>query len=269
MVNCQLSAPDKTRMRVALEKRLSGCPHVITLGVKPNFDDYSTSEQELVRQADKVYYPSVLYADLFNALGKPTFPSYHTYAFAQDKIKQSALFNLAGLPHPHTRVFFGRRQKAAITRHFQFPLIGKIARGSSLGRGVFLIRNLYELEVYCNQYNPAYIQEYIPIDRDMRIVVIGHNVAHAYWRVVSPGEFRTNVAAGGTIDLSPVPEAARRLALQTAAAGCWDDVGIDICLYRGQFYVLEANMKYGREGFRKAGLDYHYILERLIVDGTI
>jgi ribosomal protein S6--L-glutamate ligase len=257
------------RCRVALERRLVRCPHVITLGVKPNYSDYSATERELIRQADKIYYPSAFYADLFDAIGKPTFPSYHTYKFAQDKIKQSALFSLAGIPHPHTRVFFGRRQKAAIGVHFDFPLIAKIARGSSLGRGVFLIRNSTDLEQYCDRFNPAYIQEYLPIDRDMRLVVIGRKVVHAYWRISGPGEFRTNVGAGGTIDLSPIPDAARGLALQTASAGGWDDVGIDICLHNGQFYVLEVNMKYGREGFRTAGLDYHELLEQLIVDGTI
>jgi ribosomal protein S6--L-glutamate ligase len=28
--------------------------------------------------------------------------------------------------------------------------------------------------------------------------------------------------------------------------------------------VLEANMKYGREGFRQAGIDYTRLMERLI-----
>ncbi len=49
------------------------------------------------------------------------------------------------------------------------------------------------------------------------------------------------------------PEKARDLALQVARACCWDDVGIDICEHNGRFYVLEANMKYGKEGFREAG----------------
>ncbi len=254
--------------RVALGKRLAGSQHVVTLGVKPNFSDYSAAEQALIRGAEKIYDPSSLYADLFHAMGKATFPSHRTYAFAQDKVKQSALFSLTGIPHPRTRVFFGR-QKADIARYFAFPLIAKIARGSSLGRGVFLVRNASELDDYCRRSNPAYIQEYLPGDRDMRIVAIGGRVVHAYWRIAAAGEFRTNVGAGGSIDLSPVPEAARRLALQTAAAGGWDDVGIDIIMHHGRFYVLEANMKYGREGFRRAGIDYHRLLEQLIVDGTI
>ena len=45
----------------------------------------------------------------------------------------------------------------------------------------------------------AYIQTYLPIDRDIRVVVIGDKVVHSYWRVAPKGEFRTNVATGGHI----------------------------------------------------------------------
>ena len=254
---------------IALEDRLKNCKNVITLGVRPNFSDYSPQEAELIRRADKIYYPTSFYADLLDALGKKTFPSYHTYKCVQDKIKQTALLDLLDLPHPRTRVFYGDRQKQSISNHFTFPFIGKIPRGSALGRGVYLIRNEKELRNYLNQVSPAYIQEHLPIDRDMRVVVIGRRVIHAYWRIAPENEYRSNLAVGGKISLAPVPEKARNLALQVARACCWDDVGIDICEYKGQFYILEANMKYGREGFRQAGLDYAKLMESMIENEEI
>jgi len=130
---------------VALEARLKSCCNVITLGVKPNFTDYSDSEAALIRQARKIYYPTPFYADLLDTAGIATFPSYHTYKFVQDKIKQTALFNILGIPHPRTRVFYGKRQFTSITRHFRFPFIAKIPRGSAMGRGVFRIQNSEEL----------------------------------------------------------------------------------------------------------------------------
>ena len=117
-----------------------------------------------------------------------------------------------------------------------------------MGRGVYLIRNYAELSAYWDMTRPAYIQEYLPIDRDMRIVVIGNKIVHAYWRVAQPGEFRTNIALRGRISLDPVPQKALDLGLYTARECRWDDVGIDICEHEGKFYVLEANMKYGKEG---------------------
>jgi ribosomal protein S6--L-glutamate ligase len=101
------------------------------------------------------------------------------------------------------------------------------------------------------------------------VVVIGGQVVHAYWRVASAGDYRTNVAAGGRIELEEVPPGALRLACETAKCCGWDDVGIDICVQQDAFYVLEGNMKYGKEGFRQAGLDYQRVMSDLISKGVI
>jgi ribosomal protein S6--L-glutamate ligase len=259
----------KKTKAIALEARLRNCKNVVTLGVRANFSDYSPQEAELIRKADKIYYPTPFYADLFDTMGKATFPSYHTYKCVQDKIKQSALFELLKICHPRTRVFYGKRQKSLILQYFEFPFIAKIARGSAMGRGVYFIRHEKELSNYFDLTSPAYIQEYLPIDRDIRVVVIGNRIVHAYWRVAPQNEYRSNVAVGGTIDLDGVPEKACNLALRVARECRWDDVGIDICEHNGQFYVLEANMKYGREGFRKAGLDYDRLMESMIENEEI
>lgn len=254
---------------VALEARLRNCKNVLTLGVRPNFSDYSDKDACLIRDAKKIYYPTTFYADLFDAVGKSTFPSYHTYKCVQDKIKQTALFNLLKIPHPGTRVFYGNRQKSTISDHFAFPFIGKIPRGSAMGRGVYLIRNKDDLSNYCSLTATAYIQEYLPTDRDIRVVVIGKKIVLAYWRIAPQGEFRSNVAVGATVSLDPVPQEALDLALHTALSCQWDDVGIDILMNDNISYVIEANMKYGKEGFRMAGIDYFNLMENMIEDGEI
>ena len=248
---------------------MRSCRNVRTIGVRPNFTDYTEDEVALIRCAEKIYYPTAFYADLFDAMGKPTFPSYHTYKCVQDKIKQSALFQLVGLPHPRTHVFYGKRQQSKIKRHFQYPFVAKEPRGSAMGRGVFLIENDADLEQYTIGRHVCYIQQYLPIDRDIRAVVIGDQVVHAYWRVAKKGEFRTNVARGGHISLEAIPEAATDLAIHAAQTCRWDDVGLDICYFDGQYTILEANMKYGREGFRAAGIDYYAMMERMIDEGYI
>jgi ribosomal protein S6--L-glutamate ligase len=252
------------RQVIALESRLRHCRNVTTLGVHTNFNEYPAEDQDRIRGADIVYYPTTFYADLFDAVGKKTFPSYHTYKCVQDKIKQTALFDLLGIPHPRTRIFYGKRQKETILRHFGFPFIAKVARGSARGRGVFLIRDRAGLERYTERHTVAYIQDYLPIDRDMRVVVIGRRVVHAYWRIAPQGDFRSNVAVGAAICLEAVPDAALRLAAHAARACGWDDVGLDICQCNGGFYVLEGNMKYGLDGFRQAGIDYPRMMEAMI-----
>jgi ribosomal protein S6--L-glutamate ligase len=77
------------------------------------------------------------------------------------------------------------------------------------------------------------------------------------------------VAVGGRISLKAIPEEARDLALHVAHSCRWDDVGIDICEHKRHFYVLEANMKYGKQGFREAGLDYDQLMESMIENEEI
>ena len=254
---------------VALEARLEKCSNVITLGVKPNWNDYSPSQRKMILEAGKVYYPSSFYAELLDTLGLDTFPSINTYRYGQDKIRQTALFQMAGISHPFTRIFYGRRRQEAILDYFELPFVAKVARGSAMGRGVYLIRNRRQLHRYCRNRHVAYIQQYLPVDRDLRVVVIGGKVMLAYWRIAALGEFRSNVARGGRISFEDVPDRALELALSVARTCGWDDVGIDLCCFRDRFYVLEANMKYGRQGFIQAGLDYHKLMEELIQDGSI
>ena len=255
--------------RIAIERRLRHCKNVISLGVRTNLSDYEDWQIDLIRRSDVIYYPTSFYADIFDTMGKRTFPSYHTYKYVQDKIKQTALFNLLKIPHPKTRVFYGDFQKLKILQYFQFPFVAKIPRGSALGRGIYLIRNEDELASYNRLTRTAYIQEYLEIDRDLRVIVIRGRIIHAYWRIACPGEFRTNVSQGAAISFDNIPEEGLALAHSTARLCQMDDVGLDICFSNGRYWVLEANMKYGKEGFKQAGINFYKLFDEMIENGQI
>ena len=254
---------------IAIGARLIKSPNINTLGLKPNFSDYSEIERETILNAVKIYFPTSFYADLFNTMGKETFPSFHTYKFVQDKIRQTAVFKMLNIPHPETRTFYGKKQKNSILNYFRFPFIAKKARGSSKGRDVYLIENTSDLSEYLQHNKPAYIQEYIPVDRDIRVVIIGDKIRTAYFRKSGNNDFRTNVSQGGTILFDPVPEQALKLALDAAKKCGWNDVGIDIIKKNNDFLIIEANMKYGTQGFKAAGVDYKKMLEKLILTKEI
>ncbi len=249
---------------IALGSRLKRCRNVLTLGVRPNFSDYTPAERDAIYSAETIYYPGTFYAGLLHTAGINTFPGFHNYATAQDKIKQTALFTILDIPHPETRVFYGHRQQQDILNYFDFPFIAKIPRGSARGKGVFLIKDKNDLACYLEKTRVAYIQRFLKADRDIRVVIIGQNVALAYFRIAGPGEFRANISAGGSVSLEPVPGAAVSLALDTARKCQWNDVGIDIINFNNRYFVLEANMRYGKEGFRKAGIDYYHMMEQKI-----
>lgn len=254
---------------VAFSHRFKECPGVILLPARPNVSDYSEEEKRRIREARKIFYPTWLYVDLFLTMGKTIFPSRETYVYSGDKIKQTALFQLLGIPHPRTRVYFGD-QKKEILKDFSLPFIAKIPRGSSMGQGVFLIRDKQGLERYLQGNSVAYIQEFLPLERDLRVILIKHEVVLAYWKVAPPGEFRNNLARGAAISFEGVPQEALTFAEQVAKKCNFDDVGLDLCHNKDTgWLVLEANMHYGLQGLKQKGMDIRLILRDMVIRGKI
>jgi len=256
-------------MRIALGYQLRGCPSVLSIGVRTNLADYSLEERALIQNASKVYFPTIFFADALDAMGKKTFPSVQCYRHLGNKIKQTLLFNLLNVPTPETRLFFGIRQKIKILDYFGFPCIGKMPIGSSKGEGVFLIKNEDDLEAYLSMTRIAYIQEYIPMERDLRVVILGKRIVHAYWKESAPGEFRTNVARGGRITFDPIPEDIMHLAIDVAIRCNFDFVGLDICEHQRKVLILEANMNFGTQGFKEAGINYRELLCNMVTNCEI
>jgi ribosomal protein S6--L-glutamate ligase len=255
--------------RIAFSHRFKACPGVTLILPRPNFSDYSPEEKDLIRTAEKIYYPTPLYVDVFLTLGKKIFPSRETYVYSGDKIKQTVLFQLLGIPHPQTRFFFGR-QKDRILDEFPLPFIAKIPRGSSMGEGVYLIANEPELRHYKDRNPVAYIQEYLPLERDLRVILINHQVILAYWKKGPPGEFRHNVAQGGELDFEGIPAEALSFAQKVTQVCNFDDVGLDLChTVKDGWMVLEANMNYGRQGLASRGFNLSEIYRSLVEKGSI
>lgn len=254
--------------RISLGKRLRRCPSLSCYGVFPNWDDFPEEVRARIRSAQKIYYPSRLYEDLFVSLGKQVFPRNY-YQFMGNKIRQTELFQFLEIPHPRTRIFSGKPGPAAVEEDFDYPFVAKDPVGSSRGTGVWLIRNRAELEAYLVRPHRAYIQQYLPLARDLRVVLVAGCVVHAYWRIARPGEFRNNVSRGGAICCEGIPGSALEFAMAVAERCRFDEVGLDICRHNHRYYVLEANMVYGLEGFRALGLDIYQQLAQLDKGGRL
>ena len=107
------------------------------------------------------------------------------------------------------------------------------------------------------------------MDRDLRVVLIGGHVVHAYWRIAAPGEFRTNVSQGAGISYDNISAEALEFAAEVATRCRFDEVGLDIAQVNGRCYVIEANMVYGLEGFRQAGLELRDIFRTIESKGRL
>jgi RimK family alpha-L-glutamate ligase len=93
--------------------------------------------------------------------------------------------------------------------------------------------------------------------RDIRVFVVGGTVLGAIERRAPEGEWRTNVAIGGSATPCDLPADWAELAVRAAAVVGADYAGVDLLPSRdGGVFVLEVNGIPGWEGFQKAtGID--------------
>ena len=253
---------------IALGSRLNGIPEVLTLGVRPNFHDYTPDERQKIHDAKCILYPSLNYAQYFTTIGKKIFPSVETYLYAGQKMKQTTLFNMLSIPHPKTIIYL-QREFDRIEKDFAFPFIAKIPRASSRGRGVYKIADSAQLKEYLTKTKFGYIQEYLPHEKDLRVVLINYQPVLAYWRKLPPGDFRTNLFQGGVIDFNNIPQDAMELAQECARKCNFNDVGLGLLESNGIWYVIEANMQYGREGLKKKNMVLKEVIREKLLTGTL
>jgi ribosomal protein S6--L-glutamate ligase len=222
-------------------------------------------ELPLIRSVDWVLFPQYwqLNALLF-AFGARIFPSHAAYLLGHDKVEMTRVFAAIAPQHiPETLIEANDADGAARAwERMVVPFVAKLPRASQ-GTGVFLIRARADWLRYLARTPVIYVQEYLPIDRDLRIVVVGRNVIGGYWRLQSAQGFHNNVARGGLVNRSPVPRPARELVLRLARTLGIDHAGFDVAMVVGHPYVLEFNRLFGNSGLQggadrvsRAMLDY-------------
>ena len=258
-----------SRLRVAIGEQLRLCPHVITLGVRAQMADYTGDERELLRAAETVFYPSARFVDLFATLGKKTFPSSNCYRLAGDRLKQTALLRLLNVPHPRTRVYYGQKQKREILKDFVFPLVAKRPFGSSRSGRHFLVNDPEELDWYNHQFNPAYIQEYLDAEQELRVVVLNYDTTFVYWRKAASRISTPDSLYTGWWQMDDVPDDVGSMAKQVAWDAGLSDVAIDMIYDGSRYWVLEFIFQDGDESWPRAGKDHFETIMEMIERGEL
>ena len=122
---------------------------------------------------------------------------------------------------------------------------------------------------YLEKTKFAYIQEYLPHEKDLRVILINYQPVLAYWRWLAVGDFRTNVYQGGVMDFDNIPQDVLELAQEGARKCNFNDVGLDLLQSNGVWYVIEANMQYGREGLKKKNMVLKEVIREKLLAGTL
>lgn len=164
---------------------------------------------------------------------------------AHDKLRCARLLADAGIPHPttvHLRANDAPPPSAA-------PCVVK-PRFGSWGTDVYRCESREELQACIESLRDrswyrrhgVLLQELLPPPgRDLRVVVAGGHVVGAAERVAAPGEWRTNVTLGGSLEQTARDEDAFELARAAAAASGLDFVGVDLLPTDHGHVVLELN----------------------------
>lgn len=185
-----------------------------------------------VKQATAILFPEYRQGNsLVYALKKRIFPSVSTYHLGHDKVEMTRSLQMLCPEYvPQTGIYSNENiYFDALVERFGLPFVCKQIRSSS-GLGVFLIRcrNDYECSA---QMNPVvYAQEYVPMARDLRVVIIGERVVSAYWRVGGANHFHNNVSRGGMICRTDVPADILDKVLQIAQALEVNHAGFDVAV---------------------------------------
>ena len=204
---------------------------------------------DILREADWLLFPGYWQLNtLHYALKKKIFPSPVSYHLGHDKVEMTRAFQAACPMHvPRTEILASTMDNVRdVLRRWPLPFVAKQIRASE-GLGVFLIETAEQFERYAADNAVLYVQEKLPIERDLRIVVVGQELVAAYWREGT--DFHNNVARGGQVRLDlPIPAAATNFVVTLAAYLDIDHAGFDVAIVNGQPMLLEFNRLFGHQG---------------------
>lgn len=141
------------------------------------------------------------------------------------------------------------------------PLVVKLLEGTQ-GRGVVLAETRKAAESVISAFRQLdaniLVQEYIKEARgtDLRVLVVGNRVVAAMTRTAQPGEFRSNVHQGASIEKARLTPEERAIAVRAARTMGLGVAGVDLMRSNHGPVVIEVNSSPGLEGIETAtGVD--------------
>ena len=146
-------------------------------------------------------------------------------------------------------------------RSFPQPYVIKLLEGTQ-GRGVVLTETMEAaisaIETMKKIDANILIQEFISeaSGQDIRAIVVGDRVVASMKRIARPGEFRSNVHLGGSVEDYTLTEEETKSAVKAAKVLGLSVAGVDLIQSNRGSLVLEVNSSPGLEGIEKAsGID--------------
>ena len=149
------------------------------------------------------------------------------------------------LPVPKTHIFYDRLKGYEFLKSATYPKIVKRSYGASNYGGYFVHKVDSKEEATelfdAKKYHPMYIQDFIPMEADIRVMLIGHKPVCAFWRRPPENEWLTNTSQGGSMDYRDVPKSVLDLAVKVSKAAKAEYWACDVAYGKdGKVRILEC-----------------------------
>ena len=205
---------------------------------------------------------------ILESLGIPVVNPPPAIERAANKFATTAALHLAGVPEPRTTVTTDLESAMdAISEYKQAvskPLCGYKGKGLAL-LGEWDRQKVAEI---LKKQGVVYLQEFHRSDRDIRVFVIGEEVAGAIYRFAPSGEWISNLARGGRPEPCLVTDEIARLAIRANAAAGSVYSGVDLIETSEGLKVLEVNATPSGKGIYLAwGVDVGLMIARHVISG--
>ena len=205
---------------------------------------------DVVLQRCISYYRSAFLTRILENFGLNVINTTKVSEACGNKLVTSMLLAKAGVPTPKTYVALSSESVFETAKKVGYPVVVKPFTGS-WGRMVDIAKEPQTLgtivEYRESMQNPVehmyYLQEYVKRPpRDIRLIVAGDEVIASVYRNAPTGEWRTNVARGGTTTAFKLNKAIEEVTLRAARAVGGGILGVDAMETEdGRYTVHEVN----------------------------
>ena len=198
----------------------------------------------------------------FELMGALSANSSASISRSRDKLSALQLIGNSGVEMPVTGyVHLSRDIESVLNTVGQPPYVIKLLEGTQ-GRGVVLTETMEAaisaIETMKKIDANILIQEFISESKgeDIRAIVVGDKVVASMKRKAKPGEFRSNVHLGGSVENYELNDLEKENAVKAAKVLGLSVAGVDLIQSNRGPLVLEVNSSPGLEGIEKAsGID--------------
>ena len=229
---------------------------------------------DVVLQRCISYYRSIFLARILENFGVHVINSTKVSEACGNKLVTSMLLAKAGVPTPKTYVALDSESVFETAEKVGYPVVIKPFTGS-WGRMVDIAKEPQTLgtivEYRESMQSPVehmyYIQEFVKRPpRDIRLIVAGDEVIASVYRNALKGEWRTNVARGGTTTTFKLNKEIEDITLKAAKAVGGGILGVDAMETKDGYTIHEVN---NTVEFKGAQASTEQRIARKIVDYVI